>query len=121
MIKLTREPEISNKAGVFVKSTIAMSLSLALFLSLTSLSAAGCASLSVTRSYYVAYGRVVQVNTQGIFYEIETESGDKLYPVNLPLDFQQDGIRVRVTYRIYQEPTSQDWGTPIHIIDMRRA
>ena len=82
---------------------------------------AGCSSFSITRSYYIAYGEVVQVNHNGFFYGIETDSGDRLYPVNLPIDFQQDGISVRVTYRFTERPTDQDWGTPIHIIDIRRS
>ena len=88
-------------------------LSLVLFLSLISASAAGCSSFSLTRSYYVSYGRIVQVNEQGAFFGIKTESGDRLYPVNLPIEFQQGGIRARVTYRFTDRPTTQDWGTPI--------
>lgn len=52
---------------------------------------------------------------------IKTESGDRLYPVSLPIEFQQDGIRGGVTYRFTDRPTTQDWETPIQVIDIRKS
>ncbi|MCL5033526.1 MAG: hypothetical protein M1395_00290 [Bacteroidetes bacterium] len=62
-----------------------------------------------------------KINRIGAFFGIKTESGDRLCPVNLPIEFQQDGIRIRVTYRFMDRPTTQDWGTPIQIIDIRKS
>ncbi|MCL5268746.1 MAG: hypothetical protein M1469_11700 [Bacteroidetes bacterium] len=103
-----------------MKNRKLVGVSLVLFLSLISVSAAGCSSFSLVRSYYVAFGRVIQVDEEGGFFGIKTDSGGRLYPVNLPVEFQQDGISVRVTYRIAEGPATQDWGTPIRIIDIRR-
>ena len=58
---------------------------------------------------------------EGGFYGIETEDGLKLDPVNLPVDFHKDGIRVRVkVVRLADRISIHMWGTVVRIQSIER-
>ena len=79
-----------------------------------------CASVSVTKPDVLTRGTVAYVDLRGGFYGIVTDSGEKLLPINLPLEFQHDQLSVVFRCHVDNKPTYQEWGTPIEIIDIKR-
>ncbi|MEN6338144.1 MAG: hypothetical protein ABFE01_28135 [Phycisphaerales bacterium] len=66
-------------------------------------------------------GTVRHIDVEGGFYGIETDDGLKLDPVNLPADFQQDGVRVRVTVEPLKDRISfHMWGKLVRIVAIER-
>jgi hypothetical protein len=66
-------------------------------------------------------GTVRHVDLEGGFYGIETDDGVKLDPVNLPPDFQQDGVRVRVQVEPLKDRISiHMWGRLVRIASIER-
>ena len=64
-----------------------------------------------------ATGTVVFVELEGGFYGIITDDGARYDPVNLPPEFQRDGLRVRFRARILKDTASiHMWGTPVEIL-----
>lgn len=64
-------------------------------------------------------GTVRFIDLEGGFYGIETDAGEKLDPVNLRSEFEQDGLRVRFRVRMVKEVmTIHQWGTPVEILEM---
>ena len=57
-------------------------------------------------------GTIRHVDLEGGFYGIETDDGAKLDPVNLPAEFQKDGLRIRAYVESLQDRVSfHMWGT----------
>ncbi len=66
-------------------------------------------------------GTVRYINVEGGFYGIVTDDGKKLDPVNLPQEFQKDGLRLRARVEPLQERVSvRMWGTPVRMIEFKR-
>lgn len=64
-----------------------------------------------------AVGTVVFVELEGGFYGIVADDGARYIPRNLPMEFQQDGLRVRFRARILKEvATIYMWGQPIELL-----
>ncbi len=64
-------------------------------------------------------GTVRFIDLEGGFYGIESDDGDKLDPVNLRSEFEQDGLRVRFRVRMVKEVmTIHQWGTPVEVLEM---
>ncbi len=64
-------------------------------------------------------GTVVFVDLEGGFYGIVADDGARYNPLNLPAEFQQDGLRVRFRVRIREDAaTIQMWGTPVDILQI---
>ena len=64
-------------------------------------------------------GTIRYIDLEGGFYGIETDAGEKLDPVNLRTEFEQDGLRVRFRVRMVKEVmTIHQWGSPVEILEM---
>lgn len=75
-------------------------------------------AVAATGSYT---GTVRYIDIEGGFYGIETDKGLKLDPVNLPSDFQKDGVRVRVQIEPLKDRISfHMWGTLVRIVAIER-
>ncbi len=66
-------------------------------------------------------GTIRYIDLEGGFYGIETDDGARLDPVNLPADFQKDGLRVRATVeRLRDRISVHMWGTLVRITAIAR-
>jgi hypothetical protein len=75
---------------------------------------------AATRSEKVAV-TVRHIDLEGGFYGLVTEDGRNLDPVNLPKEFQQDGLRLEVRVVPLRNQTSiHMWGTQVRILEFRR-
>jgi hypothetical protein len=76
--------------------------------------AAGGRALTVT-------GTVRHLDLEGGFYGIEGDDGTKWDPVNLPEDFQKDGVRVRVrVVEVKDRVSTHMWGKLVRILEIKR-
>jgi len=77
-------------------------------------------SVMPARSYVVT-GTVHHVDLEGGFYGIVTDDGQHLDPVNLPKEFQKDGLRLEARVVPLRDRVSAHmWGTPVRIIEFKR-
>jgi len=66
-------------------------------------------------------GTVRHINLEGGFYGIETDAGGRLDPVNLPEEFQKEGVRIRAWVEDLKDRVSfRMWGTLVRIRDIER-
>ena len=66
-------------------------------------------------------GTVVFMDLEGGFYGIESEDGERYFPINLPVIFREDGLRVAFDMRIRTDVmTTVMWGTTVEIIEIAR-
>jgi hypothetical protein len=66
-------------------------------------------------------GTVRHIDVEGGFYGIVTDDGKKLDPVNLPQEFQKDGLRIQARVEPLKDRVSiRMWGTPVRIIEFKR-
>ena len=65
---------------------------------------------------YVEFvGKVVYVAFEGGFYGLQ--HGDKKYdPLQLPKEFRQDGMKVRVRARLRDWVSGRNWGRMVHVL-----
>ncbi len=78
-------------------------------------------SFSLPSEEISASGTVRFVELEGGFFGIITPAGDNYMPLNLPREFQVDGLQVTFTAREEQDVTTTAmWGTPIHINSIAR-
>jgi hypothetical protein len=66
-------------------------------------------------------GTIVYLDLEGGFYGIESEDGERYFPINLPVIYREDGLRVAFDMRIRTDVmTTVMWGTTVEIIEMAR-
>lgn len=66
-------------------------------------------------------GTVRHIDLEGGFHGIVTDDGARLDPVNLPPEFQKDGVRVRVQVEPLKDRVSlRMWGTLVRIVTIER-
>ena len=66
-------------------------------------------------------GQIVFVPLEGGFYGLESSTGEKFDPVNLPEEFRCDGLRVRVKACLLPRSIGVHmWGAKIEIIAIER-
>ncbi len=76
---------------------------------------------AMTTESQVATGTVRYIELEGGFYGIVTDDGRKLDPVNLPAEFQKDGLRLEARVAPLRDRVSiHMWGTPVRIIEFKR-
>lgn len=64
-------------------------------------------------------GTIRYIDLEGGFYGIETDAGEKLDPVNLRTEFEQDGLRVQFRVRLVKQVmTIHQWGSPVEVLEM---
>ncbi len=69
----------------------------------------------------VVTGTVRHIEVEGGFYGIVTDDGTNLDPVNLPEEFQKDGLRLEARVVPLRDGVSiHMWGTPVRIIEFKR-
>jgi len=65
-------------------------------------------------------GTVRYISLEGGFYGIETDTGVRLNPVNLPEGLQRNGLGVRGKYvKAGDVAGIQMWGTPVEVYGVR--
>ena len=60
------------------------------------------------------------IELEGGFYGLIC-GDEKYYPINLPEEYRQDGVRVSVVARIANVTTFAMWGTPVEILEIRKV
>ena len=61
------------------------------------------------------------VDLSGGFFAIESKTGEKLDPVNLPQEYQKDGLEIRVTGQRKPDYDSVHmWGSVFEITDIKK-
>ena len=60
------------------------------------------------------------IELEGGFYGLIC-GDEKYYPINLPEEYRQDGLRVSVVARIANVTTFAMWGTPVEILEIRKV
>ena len=63
---------------------------------------------------------VKYVDLEGGFYGLIC-GDEKYYPINLPEEYRQDGLRVSVVARITNATTFAMWGTPVEVLEIRKV
>ena len=67
-------------------------------------------------------GKIVHLSIEGGFWGIVASDGTHYDPVNLPADFQQEGLQVRATLRTKPGMVSfHMWGTLVDVVDIQKA
>ncbi len=78
------------------------------------------AGAGTTKSQVVT-GTVRYIELEGGFYGIVADDGRKLDPVNLPEEFQKDGLRLEVRVVPLRDRVSvRMWGTPVRVLRLKR-
>lgn len=79
-------------------------------------------SLSGCTDDFIQDNGTIQFNDfEGGFYGIVGDDGEKYDPINLPSEFEEDGIRVYYTLKILDEKASiHQWGIMVEIIEMEK-
>jgi len=66
-------------------------------------------------------GTVRYIDLEGGFYGFVTDDGKKLDLVNLPAEFQKDGVRLQARVEEVPDHVSlRMWGRPVRIIEFKR-
>ena len=66
-------------------------------------------------------GVVTYMDLEGGFYGILGDDGGKYFPINLGVEFREDGLRVRFTMKERKDiMTTTMWGTTIEVTGMER-
>jgi len=67
-------------------------------------------------------GTVVFIDLEGGFYGIVTDDGERYLPLDLPADYEKDGLRVRFSADVVNDTaTIQQWGTPVDLIEIEKT
>jgi heat shock protein HslJ len=79
-------------------------------------------SIQTLEEEFDATGTITYFDFEGGFYGIVSSDQTHYFPLNLPPEFERDGIKV--SFRAVEEPdvmTIQMWGTPIRILSISTA
>ncbi len=77
--------------------------------------------IGCTNSYINGTGKIQYNDFEGGFYGIIDDNGEKYDPINLPTDFEEDGIRVGYTLKILENQSGYHmWGRVVEIIKIDR-
>lgn len=67
-------------------------------------------------------GTVRYIDLEGGFYGIEEAHGARLLPLNLPKEFQKEGLKIRFKSQPKAKTmTLQMWGEPIEVVEIHTA
>jgi len=74
-----------------------------------------------TDQYKEGTGTIQYNDFEGGFYGILGDDGEKYNPINLPIEFKEDGIRVKYNLNTLENQSSiQMWGTIVEIIEIEK-
>jgi inhibitor of cysteine peptidase len=66
-------------------------------------------------------GTIRHIDLEGGFYGLEADDGTRLDPVNLPEEFQKDGLRVKARVeRLKDRVSFHMWGRLVRILEIER-
>lgn len=66
-------------------------------------------------------GTIQYIDLEGGFYGIVDDDGNKYGPVNLQDEFQEDGLRVKFSFKILTNTVSTHmWGTLIELTEIQK-
>jgi hypothetical protein len=86
------------------------------FVSVAFLLACGCTTSVENPNEVSGAGTVVYIDLEGGFYGIIASDGSEYLPLNLPVQYQENGISVVFEGVIREDMyTIQQWGTPLDI------
>jgi inhibitor of cysteine peptidase len=73
-------------------------------------------------NYYINGTGTIQYNDfEGGFYGIVSDNNEYYDPINLPKEFEEDGIRVEYSIKILENQTSiHMWGEVVEIIEIQK-
>ena len=72
-------------------------------------------------SYIEGTGKIQYNDFEGGFYGIVDDDSEKYDPINLPIDLELDGIRVKYTLKILENQSSiHMWGVVVEIIEIEK-
>ena len=71
---------------------------------------------------YVHGTGIIQYNDfEGGFYGIVGDDGERYDPINLPSEFEEDGLQVKFTLKVLENMSSfHMWGTVVEIIKIEK-
>ncbi len=77
-------------------------------------------SLGGCTDNFIQGNGTIQFNDfEGGFYGIVDDDGEKYDPINLPSEYEEDGIRVSYTIKILEDQASiHQWGLMVEIIEI---
>ena len=80
------------------------------------------ASCGMSSEYVQAEGTVTYVDLEGGFWGITTGDGRKFDPVNLPDEFKQDNLKVKVTLKPRDELAGMHmWGQMVEVVEIKKV
>ncbi len=71
------------------------------------------------KEIFSATGVIKYLPLEGGFYGIETDRGEKYFPLNLKDEFKKDGLRVWFKAKPLKVSTIQIWGKPIKVLQIK--
>lgn len=75
---------------------------------------------SISESYPFEKGTVRYIQLEGGFWGIISEKNEKFDPINLPKDFQKDGLKILFSYKERNDLMSfHMWGKIIQLIEIK--
>lgn len=91
-----------------------MRMAIAALLIVVGLLAPAC--IQESEDTFATTGTVVLLNFEGGFYGIVGDNGKHYHPINLPIEFQRVGLRIRFEVKEYSYgSTSRQWGKYVEI------
>ena len=74
-----------------------------------------------TENYITGEGSIIFNDFEGGFFGIIADDGEKYDPINLPKEFEIDGIRVKFKLNILENQSSiHMWGIIVEIIEIQK-
>jgi inhibitor of cysteine peptidase len=84
---------------------------------LLAVSLCGCSEEDVV----VGTGEIKYNDFEGGFYGIVSDNGEHYDPINLPSEFEEDGLRVEFKLKILENQSSiHMWGTVVEILEIKK-
>ncbi len=72
-------------------------------------------------NYVEGTGRIQYNDFEGGFYGIVSDDGEHYDPINLPSEFEEDGLRVEFKLKILENQSSiHMWGTVVEILEIKK-
>ena len=72
-------------------------------------------------NYVEGTGRIQYNDFEGGFYGIVSDDGEHYDPINLPSEFEEDGLRVGFKLKILENQSSiHMWGTVVEILEIKK-
>jgi len=75
----------------------------------------------VDKDIVVGTGEIQFIDLEGGFYGIVSDNGEHYDPINLPSEFEEDGLRVEFKLKILENQDSiHMWGAVVEILEIKK-